>query len=174
MAPLHSPPRADPVVHPSPLRVAARRRRLSRALSRPAHRQLRWVGRRGVCGGARRQHRKAAVENFTAQTMEPCLLDTTRHSRRRGRPGGFGLGAYRTVAYEPLTGKEIWRVSYGEGFSNVPRPVFGLGQVFIATGFQEPALMAVRVGGSGDVTRTPCNVDAQARCALYTVAAARR
>jgi outer membrane protein assembly factor BamB len=64
------------------------------------------------------------------------------------------VGAYRTVAYEPLTGKEIWRVSYGEGFSNVPRPVFGQGLVFIATGFQEPALMAVRADGSGDVTRT--------------------
>jgi outer membrane protein assembly factor BamB len=64
------------------------------------------------------------------------------------------VGAYRTVAYEPLTGKEIWRVSYGEGFSNVPRPVFGQGLVFIATGFQEPSLMAVRVDGRGDVTRT--------------------
>jgi len=64
------------------------------------------------------------------------------------------VGAYRTVAYEPLTGKEIWRVSYGEGFSNVPRPVFGQGLVFIATGFQEPALMAVRADGRGDVTRT--------------------
>jgi outer membrane protein assembly factor BamB len=64
------------------------------------------------------------------------------------------VGAYRTVAYEPLTGKEVWRVSYGEGFSNVPRPVFGHGLVFIATGFQEPALMAVRADGRGDVTRT--------------------
>jgi outer membrane protein assembly factor BamB len=65
------------------------------------------------------------------------------------------VGAYRTVAYEPLTGKEIWRVSYGrEGFSNVPRPLFGHGLVYIATGFQEPALMAVRADGQGDVTRT--------------------
>ncbi len=64
------------------------------------------------------------------------------------------VGAFRAVAYEPLTGKEIWRVSYGEGFSNVPRPVFGQGLVFIATGFQEPSLMAVRADGHGDVTRT--------------------
>jgi len=66
----------------------------------------------------------------------------------------LSVGAYRAVAYEPLTGKEIWRVSYGEGFSNVPRPVFGQGLVFIATGFQEPALIAVRADGRGDVTRT--------------------
>jgi outer membrane protein assembly factor BamB len=64
------------------------------------------------------------------------------------------IGAYRTAAYEPLTGREIWRVNYDEGFSNVPRPVYGGGIVYIATGFQVPSLMAVRVDGRGDVTRT--------------------
>jgi len=64
------------------------------------------------------------------------------------------VGAYRAAAYEPLTGQEIWRVSYGDGFSNVPRPVFGQGLVFIATGFQTPSLMAVRPDGKGDVTRS--------------------
>ena len=64
------------------------------------------------------------------------------------------VGAFRAAAYEPASGKEIWRVSYGDGFSNVPRPVFGHGLVYIATGFQEPSLLAVRVDGSGDVTRT--------------------
>ena len=63
-------------------------------------------------------------------------------------------GAYRAAAYDPLTGKEIWRVSYEDGFSNVPRPVFGNGLVFIATGFNEPKLIAVRPDGTGDVTRT--------------------
>lgn len=63
-------------------------------------------------------------------------------------------GAYRAVAYEPRTGKEIWQVRYGEGFSNVPRPVYGNGLVFICTGFQEPSLQAVRVDGHGDVTKS--------------------
>ena len=62
-------------------------------------------------------------------------------------------GAFRAVAYEPRTGKEIWQVRYGDGFSNVPRPVYGNGLVFICTGFQEPSLMAVRVDGRGDVTK---------------------
>ena len=64
------------------------------------------------------------------------------------------VGAYRAAAYDPESGKEIWRVSYEDGFSNVPRPVFGHGLVYIATGFQQPSLLAVRVDGSGDVTRT--------------------
>ena len=48
----------------------------------------------------------------------------------------------------------IWRVAYDDGFSNVPRPVFGQGLVFIATGFQQPTLIAVRPDGTGDVTRS--------------------
>ena len=63
-------------------------------------------------------------------------------------------GAYRTVAYEPRTGKEIWQARYGDGFSNVPRPVYGHGLVFLCTGFQEPSLLAVRADGRGDVTKT--------------------
>jgi outer membrane protein assembly factor BamB len=63
-------------------------------------------------------------------------------------------GAHRAVSYDPLTGREIWRVGYADGFSNVPRPVAGHGFVYIATGFQQPALLAVRSDGSGDVTRS--------------------
>lgn len=64
------------------------------------------------------------------------------------------VGAFRATAYNPLTGDEVWRVRYGDGFSNVPRPVAGHGLVFIATGFQQPSLMAVRMDGTGDVTDT--------------------
>jgi len=64
------------------------------------------------------------------------------------------VGAYRAAAYDPQNGREIWRVNYEDGFSNVPRPVYGHGLVFIATGFQQPTLLAVRVDGSGDVTKS--------------------
>ena len=63
-------------------------------------------------------------------------------------------GAFRTIAYEPRTGKEIWQVTYGQGFSNVPRPVFANGLVFLCTGFQEPSMLAVWVDGRGNVTKT--------------------
>jgi outer membrane protein assembly factor BamB len=62
--------------------------------------------------------------------------------------------AHYAAAYDPMTGKELWRVHYDDGFSNVPRPVFAHGLVFIATGFQQPSLLAVRPGGKGDVTRS--------------------
>jgi outer membrane protein assembly factor BamB len=64
------------------------------------------------------------------------------------------VGAYTATAYDPQNGKEIWRVNYPDGFSNVPRPVFGDGLVFIATGFNQPSLLAVRPDGTGDITRS--------------------
>ena len=71
-----------------------------------------------------------------------------------GRDQIVSVGAYRATAYDPATGKEIWMVRYDDGFSNVPRPVYGHGLVFIATGFQQPSLIAVRADGIGDVTGT--------------------
>lgn len=66
------------------------------------------------------------------------------------------IGAFRASALDPATGEEIWRVGYPEGFSNVPAPAYSQdhGIVFIATGFQQPTLLAVRVDGTGDVTPT--------------------
>jgi outer membrane protein assembly factor BamB len=60
-------------------------------------------------------------------------------------------GGDQAIAYEPDTGKEIWRVRY-DGYSEVPRPVFGQGLVFLASGYDTPWLYAVRPDGRGDVT----------------------
>ena len=63
-------------------------------------------------------------------------------------------GGDRVVAYNPLTGDEIWWLRY-DGYSNVPRPVFGQGVVFICSGFYPPvSLYAIRPDGRGDVTDT--------------------
>jgi outer membrane protein assembly factor BamB len=56
-------------------------------------------------------------------------------------------------AYDPRTGQEIWRVRY-DGYSVIPRPVFGHGLVFLSTGYNTPNLLAIRPDGHGDVTRT--------------------
>ncbi len=68
----------------------------------------------------------------------------------------LSIGAFRTNSLNPETGEELWEVGYPEGFSNVPAPVYSSehGLVFISTGFQQPALLAVRADGSGDVTNT--------------------
>jgi outer membrane protein assembly factor BamB len=62
-------------------------------------------------------------------------------------------GAFCVYCYDPLTGEEIWRVRYG-GYSNVPRPVFAHGLVYVCSGFTSPDLLAIRPDGHGDVTKT--------------------
>ena len=71
-----------------------------------------------------------------------------------GRDQVVIVGAQWVVSYDPGTGEEIWKVRHGDGFSNVPRPVFGQGMVFISTGFMRPELWAIRADGEGDVTET--------------------
>lgn len=63
-------------------------------------------------------------------------------------------GSQWCVAYAPRTGKEIWRVDHGRGFSLAPRPVYDGQHVFICTGFMRPELVAIRPDGHGDVTET--------------------
>ena len=49
--------------------------------------------------------------------------------------------------YDPATGRELWRVSYGVlGYSVVPRPVVAHGLAFMSTSFNQPEVLAVRLG----------------------------
>ncbi len=61
-------------------------------------------------------------------------------------------GAVGTVAYNPLTGEELWKVHHG-GYNAAARPLYSHGLVIINTqnGLR---LLAVRPDGTGDVTKT--------------------
>jgi len=61
-------------------------------------------------------------------------------------------GQSRVQAYDPDSGRELWRCS-GTTFEVIPTPVVGFGLVFAASGRAGPTL-AIRPGGQGDVTRT--------------------
>ena len=69
-----------------------------------------------------------------------------------GRTQLIAVGPHWVVAYEPATGREIWRVRHGKGYSIAPRPVFGHGMVYVCTGDYVAQLWAIRVDGHGDVT----------------------
>jgi outer membrane protein assembly factor BamB len=58
----------------------------------------------------------------------------------------------RVAAYDPATGRELWTVR-GMTFEVIPTPVVGHGLVFASSGRAGPTL-AIRPGGSGDVTAT--------------------
>ncbi|MFM7035077.1 MAG: PQQ-binding-like beta-propeller repeat protein [Planctomycetia bacterium] len=53
-------------------------------------------------------------------------------------------------AYDPRTGRELWKLNYGVlGFSIVPRPVVAHGLVYVSTSFMQPEMLAVRLAGDG-------------------------
>jgi outer membrane protein assembly factor BamB len=58
----------------------------------------------------------------------------------------------RVDAYDPATGRELWRCS-GNTAEVTPTPAVGHGLVFCSSGRAGPTL-AIRPGGSGDVTKT--------------------
>ncbi len=66
-----------------------------------------------------------------------------------GKPVLLSSGAKAHYAYEPATGKEIWRIDDHAHHSAAARPVVGLGMVFIAAGFSQGEVFAVKLGGQG-------------------------
>lgn len=63
-------------------------------------------------------------------------------------------GSDAVFAYRPQDGSEIWRVDYPDGYSVIPRPVYGEGLVFVCTGYNKPQLLAIDPTGTGNVTET--------------------
>jgi len=57
------------------------------------------------------------------------------------------------VAYDPATGKELWRAN-GVQSHPIPSPVAGQGLVFLTAGSQAKRALAIRPGGSGDLTNS--------------------
>ena len=54
-------------------------------------------------------------------------------------------------SYDPNTGDELWKVTYGVlGYSIVPRPVVGNGMAYICTSFDQSECLAIRIDGKGD------------------------
>ncbi|PYK62658.1 MAG: quinonprotein alcohol dehydrogenase [Verrucomicrobia bacterium] len=60
-------------------------------------------------------------------------------------------GAKATYAYEPLTGREIWRVEERTSHSAGTRPVVGHGMIFVPTGWSNGEILAIRPGKAGEV-----------------------
>ena len=50
--------------------------------------------------------------------------------------------------YDPATGDELWKVAYDTlGFSNVARPVYGHGMIYVPTCFMKSEVLAIQVEG---------------------------
>jgi outer membrane protein assembly factor BamB len=72
-----------------------------------------------------------------------------------GKPLLIVPGAAATMAYEPKTGEEVWRVIHG-GMNASAKPLYGFERLFLTSGDQGLQLVAVRPEGKGDIT---ANID---------------
>lgn len=86
-----------------------------------------------------------AAKKFSFST--PLLITVN------GQKQVISPGSNVVCAYDPDTGREFWRVRY-DGYSVIPRPVYGHGLVYLSTGFDRPVVLAIRADGAGDVTDT--------------------
>jgi len=78
----------------------------------------------------------------------PVLVTTTKGTEL------VASGAEAIIAYDPLTGKELWRHK-GLESNAVPTPVVSRDLVVLTSGSPKKIALALRAGGSGDVTGTP-------------------
>jgi outer membrane protein assembly factor BamB len=70
----------------------------------------------------------------------------------KGRRQVITPGSGVVNALDPMTGAEIWKVRYDQGYSVVPRPLFVDGMVILSTGYDKARVLAIRADGEGDVT----------------------
>src|SRR5438874_7304828 len=68
-----------------------------------------------------------------------------------GKPQMLSAGAKAAYAYDPRTGRELWRVQYPD-YSTAPRPLFDGQLAFFITGLSKNEMWAVKTDGEGDVT----------------------
>jgi outer membrane protein assembly factor BamB len=89
------------------------------------------------------------IVRSTFSFSTPLVVETD------GRKEILSAGSGMIGAYAPEDGRLLWKATYGEGFSVIPRPVVAEGIAYVATGYNVPKLIAIRLGkATGDVTKT--------------------
>ncbi len=92
----------------------------------------------------------------TSRSMEAKISHsfvTATVTTVNGQSQMFAPGPDHFAAYDVKTGEELWKVR-APGWSVVPQPTVGHGLVIYNHDYDNPELMAVKLGGKGDVTDT--------------------
>ncbi|MBA4065177.1 MAG: serine/threonine protein kinase [Isosphaera sp.] len=85
---------------------------------------------------------------------QPFSFSTPLLATIDGKEQLISAGSGVVMSLDPKTGAELWRVKYAGGYSVVPKPVLANGLVYVCTGYNTPTLLAIKPGGTGDVTAT--------------------
>lgn len=71
-----------------------------------------------------------------------------------GQAHMLSLGSKAFYAYDPATGKELWKTVERKQHSGSATPVVSGDKIFTCTGLSRGQLWAIKPGGSGDVTKS--------------------
>lgn len=92
--------------------------------------KIRWEGKRG----------ESRVGHVT-----PILVESGKQV--------VSAGGDRVQGHDVRNGKLLWSI-YSQGEGVTPSPVVGDGVLFTSSGFEEPTIRAIRLGGKGDITKS--------------------
>ncbi len=87
-----------------------------------------------------------------AKPSRPFSFSTPTVIEQDGKKQVLSVGSNVVMGLDPKDGSAIWQSKFN-GYSVIPKPVVGFEHVFLSTGYDTPELKAVKLGGSGDVTR---------------------
>ncbi len=90
----------------------------------------------------------------------PLLIKTAKRAEL------IASGNELIISYDPATGKEWWRCK-GLGSHAIATPVTTRDLVIVSSGFPSKRIIAIRLGGSGDLTDTPSIVWTYAKGTAY-------
>ena len=71
-----------------------------------------------------------------------------------GRRQLVAVGPHWVASYDPESGRELWRLRHGDGYSIGGVPVFGNGLLLLGTGCPRPSMLAMKVDGTGEQSST--------------------
>jgi len=83
-----------------------------------------------------------------------------------GRLQAIVAASNKARSYDLKTGELIWECA-GLGANQIPMPVAADGIVYVMSGYQSPNLLAIRLGGTGDITGTDAVLWTQDRGLSY-------
>ena len=84
---------------------------------------------------------------------EPTTWSTPLVVEHGGRAQVIVNATNKVRSYDLKTGKQVWEVG-GMTTNVIPTPVAGDGMVYLTSGFRGAALLAVKLGHEGDLTKT--------------------
>lgn len=102
----------------------------------------------GQTGELRWQYKRPPLDGKRFSFATPLVIEVA------GQKQIVAPGAGSVSGLNPADGSEIWHVRYGDGYSVIPRPVFGQGLLFLSSGYDDAVAYAIRPDGHGDATET--------------------